>query len=160
METYSKTPDKRPEYQKVVIDGDTIEKRREQRAEQLEKYVHERPEQAAGLLNHVTQWTEETGARVVPASQSLYDLNADSKKLRDVTIQHDMGADLPPIVKRTPEQRIDSMVTRLKSAHPASVEPILKEIAGEYWRAGMPVAVEDLRRVAAHFLNQAERRRK
>lgn len=158
MEAISKRKDKRREYEKVAIDGDTLEKRREQRAEQLEKYLWERPEQAAGILNHVTQWQRDTGAGVVPASQSLFDLNAPDKRLRDLTVTAPIGQDLPPIVKRTPEQRLDSMVQRLKRAAPEDNEAILQEIAGEYWKAGMPVATEDLRMVAAHFLNQTTRK--
>jgi hypothetical protein len=150
--------DKRPEYQKVVIDGDTLEKRREQRAEQMEKFVHQlTPEQRKGVIGKVNQWTKEAGTRVVPASQSVYNLSAKEKQLRQYMESHQFDA--PPIIKRTPEQRLDSMVQRLKDADPAYNEFILKEIAGEYWKAGAPVSVDQLRTVAAHFLNRAERKK-
>jgi hypothetical protein len=150
--------DKRPEYQKVVIDGDTLEKRREQRAEQMEKFIHQlTPEQRKGVVGKVNQWTKEAGTRVVPASQSVYNLGAKEKQLRQYMESHQFDA--PPIIKRTPEQRLDSMVQRLKDADPAYNEFILKEIAGEYWKAGAPVSVDQLRTVAAHFLNRAERKK-
>ena len=160
MEVIKKTKDKRPSYQKVVIDGDTLEKRREQRAEQLERYVAERPkDQGPGILDAVTQWDKEGGTRVVPSSQSLFDLESPEKQLRQVAIPKVLGQDLPPIVKRTPEQRLDSLVARLKAGGPETHEAILKEIAGEYWKRGMPVTAEALRTVAAHFLNRAERKK-
>ena len=160
MEVIKKKKDRRKEYEKVDVDGDTLDKRREQRAEQLEKYVWERdPEQGPGVLDAVTQWDKESGGRVVPASQSVYDLEAEEKKLREVNIQHELGKDLEPIVKRTPEERLNSLVSRLKAAEPAHMASILQEIAGEYWKMGMPVSAEDLRTVAAHFLNRTERKK-
>jgi hypothetical protein len=158
METINRTPDKRPEYQKVVVDGDTLEKRRDQRAEQMEKFLHQlTPEQRGGIVGKVNQWTKEAGTRVVPASQSVYNLDEKQKQLREYEESYQFDA--PPIVKRTPEQRLDSMVQRLKTANPLENEAILKDIAGEYWKAGAPVSVDQLRTVAAHFLNRAERKR-
>jgi hypothetical protein len=153
--------DKRPEWKKVVVDGDTLEKRRDQRAEQLEKYVWERPkDQGPGVLDAVVQWDKEGGSKVVPSSQSLFDLEAEEKKLREVDEGTALlGQDLPPIVKRTPQQRIESLANRLRDSDPAFIEPILKELASEYWKAGMPVSTEDLRAVAASLLNQADRRK-
>jgi len=158
VEAYIKKPDNRPDYQKVVIDGDTLEKRREQRAEQMEKFIHQlTPEQRVGIAGKVNQWTKEAGTKVVPASQSVYNLDAGKQKmLRNYAEQHVFDA--PPVVKRTTEQRLDSMVRRLKQ-QPEMAEVILKDIAGEYWKAGAPVSVEALRTVAAHFLNRAERRK-
>jgi hypothetical protein len=150
---------KTPEYKKVVIDGDTLEKRREQRAEQMEKFIHQlTPEQRCGVMGKVNQWTKETGTRVVPASQSVYNLDAGKQKqLREYAETH-VDWDVPPIVKRTPEQRIQTMVQRIQK-DPVLAEAMLKDIASEYWKAGAPVSVDQLRTVAAHFLNRAERRR-
>ena len=161
MEIIKKTPDKRKEYEKVVVEEDApLEKKREQRAEQLEKYIWERdPEQGPGEFDKVVQWTKETGAAVVPASQSLFDLEAEEKRLREVNIQHELGKDLDPIVKRTPQQRLEAMVEKLKASDPIYVDAILQDIASEYWKAGMPVTVDDLRRVASHFLNRTERKK-
>jgi len=152
--------DKRPEYQKVVIDGDTLEKRREQRAEQMEKFIWQlTPEQRVGVAGKVNQWTKEAGARVVPASQSVYNLDAGKQKqLREYAETHAQW-DVPALVKRTPEQRLESMVQRLKKAEPVYIESILRDISGEYWKAGAPVTVDTLRTVASHFLNRTERKK-
>lgn len=141
------------------IDGSTLEQRRDQRAEQLEKFLGSLSEEdRAGFIGKVNQWMQATGVQVVDASQSVYDLDKKQKQLREFGETH-VFEDLDPIVKRTPGQRVDAMVARLKAAPPETVEPILAEIAGEYWKAGMPVNVDDLRKVATHFLNRSERRK-
>lgn len=143
------------------IDGTTLEQRRDQRAAQLETFLGSLTEEdRAGVLGQVNQYTKATGVRMVPASESVFDLNSKQKQLRQFEAsQVFKEEDLPPIIKRTPGQRMDSMVARLKTASPEAIEAILIQIAGEYWKAGMPVNVDDLRRVAAHFLNQSERRK-
>jgi hypothetical protein len=143
-----------PRATELVIDGSTLEKRRDQRAAQLEQFIGElTPEDRIGFVGKVNQWTQATGVQVVDAEQSVFDLSAKQKKLRDYEEQH-VFEDLEPIKKRTPEQRLDSMVQRLKSSAPDSLEPILAEVAGEYWKRGAPVTVDALRAVASHFLNQ------
>jgi RNase P/RNase MRP subunit p29 len=150
---------KTPEWKKVAIDGDTLEKRREQRKEQLEKFLWSLPkERQQGILGTVNQWTKEEGVKVVPSSQSLFDMEAKEKRLReDIEVEHTF--EVPPIEKRTPQQRLESMTKRLLE-NPQQHEAILQEIAGEYWKAGAPVTVDALRAVAAHFLNRADQRRK
>ena len=144
----------------MVVDGSTLEKRRDQRAEQLERFLGEMTEEdRKGIVGTVNQWTKATGVKVVPASQSVFDLGSGEKKLRSYSEQGTF-TDVPPVIKRTPEQRLDSMVQRLRAASPETVEPILKEIAGEYWRQGMPVSTDALRTVAAYYLNRAERKAK
>jgi hypothetical protein len=150
---------KKPAHEEIVVDGDTLEKRRDQRAEQLERFVWGlTPEQRKGILGYVNQWTQEAGTQVVPASQSVFNLDAKQKQLREYTETHEFDA--PPVVKRTPNERVESMVARLKTASPETIEPILKEVASEYWKAGAPVTVDALRAVAAHYLNRTERRKK
>jgi hypothetical protein len=143
----------------VVIDGSTLEKRRDQRAEQLERFLGGlTPEDRQGIVGTVNQWTEAGGVRVVPASESVFDLEAEDKRLRHYS---EVGtfSDPDPIVKRTPGQRLDSMVARIKDAPPETLEPMLHQIAGEYWKAGAPVTVDALRAVASYFLNATERKR-
>ena len=141
-----------------AVDGTTIEKRRDQRAEQLERFLGGLSEEdRKGIVGTVNQWTKDEGVRVLPASQSLFDLSSKDKRLRSYSEQGTFS-DLPPVVKRTPQQRLESMVLRLKDAAPETLEPILNDIAGEYWKAGAPVTVDALRAVASHFLNKTERR--
>lgn len=96
---------------------------------------------------------------MVPSSQSVYNLDAGKQKQLREYAETNMEWDLPPIVKRTPQQRIEAFAEKLKTAPAWQVEPILKEVASEYWKAGMPVSAEDLRTVAAHFLNRTERKK-
>ena len=148
---------KKQPWEEVVIDGDTLEKRNDQRNEQLLRFVERlSPEDRKGIAGTVNQWTEETGTRVVSASQSLFDLESKEKKLKQVMARHEFSA--PPVVRRTTEQRLDSMVKRLLGAHPQDQEYILRQAATEYWKVGAPVTVEALRTAAAHYLNRAERR--
>ena len=143
-----------------VIDGTTLEKRRDQRAAQLERFLGSlREEDRQGVLGTVNQWSKATGVKVVPASQSVYDLNSPQKRLRHHAEQVTFTDPPPPIIKRTPEQRLDSMVRRLQGASPETLEPALRDIAREYWKAGAPVTVDALRAVASHYLNQTERKR-
>jgi hypothetical protein len=132
--------------------------------EELERFVGSMtPEDRKGFIGKVNQWTKADGVRLVPASQSVYDLNSKQKRLREFGESKVLGEDLAPIIKRTSEQRVEAMAQRLLGAYrdgDASVEFILKDIAGEYWKQGMPVAVEDLRTVAAHYLNRTERKKK
>lgn len=142
----------------ILIDGSTLDKRRDQRAAQLEQFIGELGEDdRKGFIGKVNQWTKATGVRMVPASQSVYSDTKPgvAKKLRSFQEQHTF--EVPALVKRTPEQRLESMVQRLKGSTNDSLEPILKEVAGEYWKQGAPVTVDALRAVAGHFLNRTER---
>jgi hypothetical protein len=148
---------KKQPWQEVAIDGDTLEKRRDQRKEQLLRFIERlSPEDRRGISGTVNQWTKETGTHVVPASQSLYDLEAAEKKLRPIVASHQFEA--PPITKRTTEERLDSMTKRLLASRPEEQEYLLRQVASEYWKAGAPVTVDALRTAAAHYLNRAERK--
>lgn len=145
------------EFSEAAIDGATLEERREQRKEQLSRFVAQmdRAEQRE-FVGKVNQWTQDQGTRLVDASRSLYDLDAPTKKLRkDLTSTHAFA--VPQVVKRTPEERINALVTKLQAAPREQQEAILGQVAQEYWKAGMPVTAEDLRKVAAFFLNRTER---
>lgn len=148
---------KKDAWKQVKVDGDTLEKRNEQRNEQLLRFVEGlEPEDRKGILGTVNQWTAEEGTRVVPASQSLFDLSSKEKQLKQLAAQHQFEA--PAVVKRSTEARLDSMVKRLMNAHPQDQEYLLKSVQLEYWKAGAPVTVEALRAAAATYLNRAERR--
>lgn len=64
--------------------------------------------------------------------------------------------------RRTEQERLDSMTKRyvalVDQIGAERAEPVLREIAGEYWAKGMPTSVEELRRVAARSLNEARMR--
>jgi hypothetical protein len=72
--------------------------------------------------------------------------------------------ELAPIVKRTPQQRVDSLMLKwiedMKRAGtvPGVDDAKVKEIVGEAWKAGRTEITADVvRTVAAHFLTEAEK---
>lgn len=71
--------------------------------------------------------------------------------------------DLPPIVKRTPLERVDSLMLKwiadCKKAGtiPGLDDEKISEIVGEAWKSGRTEITADVvRQVAAHFLTDAE----
>lgn len=75
-------------------------------------------------------------------------------------------ADLPPIVKRTPQQRVDSLMLRFiedcqrTGTIPGVGDERIREIVGEWWKAGKTeMTTEVVRAVAARLLQQAEAKR-
>lgn len=75
-----------------------------------------------------------------------------------------LKADLPPLIKRTPQQRVESFVLRIleqtmqSGQIPGLDDEAIKGITQEAWRSGMPVTGEMVQRVVAHFLQDAERK--
>lgn len=66
---------------------------------------------------------------------------------------------LPDIVKRTPQQRAESLANRLwasvKDHNPVETELILKMIHQDAWKAGKPISYDDVKKVAADLMRQA-----
>jgi hypothetical protein len=66
-----------------------------------------------------------------------------------------------PIVKRTPQQRIESLINRfgedMKAGRVMKPEQ-LKDIAADSWKRGEPVTGEALHAVAAYCLGEAEKK--
>lgn len=132
----------------------------EAKQEKLLRYLHRRDwnnlskEYRQAVLANGMQWSREAGAKMVPASQRL---------VQDGRIRSDLKAaavfDVPPIVKRTPNQRLESMIEKLKDTPPAQLEGILRSIQGEYWKRGATVSIEELRlETAKAFLKRSDRR--
>ena len=76
-----------------------------------------------------------------------------------------LKADLPPLLKRTPQQRVESLVLRileqtLKSGTvPGLNDEAIRGIVGEAWKAGeTQVTGEMVRRVVQHYLEMAEKK--
>jgi hypothetical protein len=72
-------------------------------------------------------------------------------------------APLDPIKKRTPMERVDSMMLRLvddckrTGTLPLVDDVRIKQLVGESWRAGKQLTGEDIRRVASNLLARAEK---
>ena len=119
------------------------------------RYLRENPgalENASDAVRGtVAQWTKEQGARRVAWQKS----QIHNGRIQQTEV-HQADFDLDPVVKRSLEARVGAMVERLRLLDPALQEALLEKIAGEYWKAGMPVRGEDLKVLAAHYLNQAQ----
>lgn len=134
----------------------SLEDRREARKELLLRYLTDNPQAARRIAQPqtVARWSRERGSERVGAYQSDYAAVAGYTAAEQAMA----NADVPPVVKRSRMARVDSMIERLQTLPPALLEAKLQEIAGEFWKQGMPVTGEALRAVAAKYLNQVERR--
>jgi hypothetical protein len=68
---------------------------------------------------------------------------------------------MPVLRQRTPQEKLDSLTQRLVLSwrtQPWLINALLAEIQGEYWKAGAPVSVDQLRALAGAQLQEAERR--
>ena len=96
-------------------------------------------------------WTKANA--ISPGENELRVSVADATPLRE---------GLPPIRKRTPQQRVDSLTGRLAEQAKLGGLPlpeyVMSEVLRRRWVAGDPVTAEDVRAVAAHSLAQAEAR--
>ena len=104
---------------------------------------------------------------VVPWYQASQPFRVDGNRAQRRAVEKSVGKDafgeLAPIVKRTPQQRVDSLMLRwiedMKKAGtiPGVDDAKVKEIVGEAWKAGRTEITADVvRTVAAHFLTEAE----
>ena len=70
----------------------------------------------------------------------------------------------PPIQKRTPQQRLESLANSFMEdcmaagRIPGVDDEKTRELVGESWRQGRPFTAEDVRTAAATLLQQAENR--
>lgn len=85
---------------------------------------------------------------------------------RGYTATEDPWGDLPPIVKRTPQQRVDSLMVRfIEDCRKTGTVPGLSDarisaILGYTKNTNRDgVTAEDIRRIAQHFLTNAESKR-
>lgn len=69
-----------------------------------------------------------------------------------------------PIIKRTPQQRVASMVMRLIAEYKNSGNTLpgihgedIKAMVGASWKEGAPLTEDDVRAIASYFLGKAER---
>jgi len=103
--------------------------------------------------------------RLVPAEQSWMERKGNRKVVKKemTTIPEDAFKDVPEIVKRTPQERLESMTQRLVQQYrkdPNTLDALLREIQSEILRQrGYDVRFlhyDDMKRVAQHFLERAE----
>ena len=108
-----------------------------------------------GPPGQTAQWTPEEGAHLRPWQQS----QIHEGRLRDPGIgDPSRYFQVPELKRRTLEERVQSLVNRLKDTPPALQEELFRDITGEYWKEGMPVSADQLRKVATDILNKADSR--
>jgi hypothetical protein len=149
------------ELEKVEARKERLE--RKARAEGLtDERVRAQSEQ---VFQGVTQW-EKGRARRAEWQESMRDKQDRFREDIGVAIPEDAFKDIPPIVKRTPQERLESLTKRLvrarKEGNQAVVETLLGQVQTELfamtgYRLGEQIAMEDLRALSAIFLNRAER---
>lgn len=109
----------------------------------------------AGPRGQVAQWSPDEGAHLRPYTQS----QIHEGRLQDPGIGDPSTSFKAPVLrKRTHQERLESMIRRLKDVHPVQQAALLQQIGAEYWKAGMPVTQEALAKAAATILNGADKR--
>jgi len=79
----------------------------------------------------------------------------------DADVSAYLGQGLPEIKKRTPRERTASLMMRLMqdvraTGRLALSDDEIRAIVGESWKAGQPMAADDVRKIAAYYLGVAE----
>jgi hypothetical protein len=126
----------------------------EEKREQLARYLATHPremQRAKVFLNQVAR-SEGGVTRLVPREDSTY-----NKMLGKIPAEVETYVPAPPpVVKRSNQDRLDSMIRRLVDLPQPLLEAKLREVHGEFWKVGMPVAYDDLKRVASQYMNSRQ----
>ena len=132
--------------------------------EQLRKLISQEEAAALVLQGYFLEYSPLEGTyRVKHYTQGSAPMRGDNQ----ITTGTATFDDLEPIKKRTPHERVDSLMLKfisdMKTAGtiPGVDDEKVREIVGEAWKTGRTEITADVvRTVAAHFLNQAERQAK
>ena len=102
----------------------------------------------------------------VPSKQATFGGARDPSRPQDWQsprgFSGEVSWDVPPIVKRTPQQRLESLANsfmedvRKAGRIPGIDDAKTRELVGESWHSGRPFTAEDVRAAAATLLQQAE----
>ena len=137
---------------------------------QLRQLIGQAEADELQLQGYVLQFDATSNTyRVVHWTKASQPFRADGNRAQRRAVQGtatDFG-ELTPIVRRTPQQRVDSLMLKwmedMKKAGtvPGVDDAKVKEIVGAAWQAGRTEITEEVvRMVAAHFLQQAENKKK
>jgi hypothetical protein len=126
----------------------------EEKKERLARYLMEHPREMQRAKVYLNQVARYEGGRttLVPREDSTY-----NKMLGKIPSEVEtLAKNAPPVVRRSNQERLDSMIQRLKLWPPHLLEAKLREVHGQFWKEGMPVAYDDLKKVAAQYLNSRQ----
>ncbi len=82
-----------------------------------------------------------------------------AKHRKGTSVSHTF--DIPDIKKRSDVQRVESMAKRLFDTiekNPWEADMILKGMAAEYWKAGKPISFDELKALAAPYIEKASKK--
>jgi hypothetical protein len=111
-----------------------------------------------GTIKFVPYW-DSTWFRQEQDKAVSVDVDIATPMLEDLKENH-------PIIRRTPQERVASMMLRLMGEYrrtgslPGIPTDLIKKIVGNSWREGMPLTEEVVRAVAAHYLGLGEQENK
>ena len=104
------------------------------------------------------RWDESTFGRQETGVVAQSDMSADLEAMRQQLEQDH------PMRRRTPQERVASMVLRLldeakkHGTIPGLSDEEIREITGMYWQTGQTQVTEEMvRRVVSHYLHQAQK---
>ena len=132
--------------------------------EQLRKLISQEDAEALKLQGYFLEYNPlDQTFRVKHYTQGSAPMRGDGKIVTG-TATFD---ELPPIRKRTPHERVDSLMLkfigdmRQAGTIPGVDDEKVREIVGEAWKTGRTeITGEVVRQVAQYFLNQAEQQAK
>lgn len=148
----------------------TLSDKREARKEELLRKLQKNPAMRRGYVAKADQ----DGKGFLGWQKASTITENGVSYLKEEPSANTLGFSPPPIIKRTAQQRVESLTQRLLAhmeetyrvyGEPRIPADLLESIKGEYWKAGAPhlaeeVTVETLRAIAAQALNEAELRQK
>lgn len=75
----------------------------------------------------------------------------------EADVMKELRKDIPPIQRRTPQERTASLAEKVEKSKNVLPENIVKEVVRRRWKMGDPVSGEDVQAVAAAFLRNADK---
>ena len=143
-------------------------KTKEERLEELKRNIKEEVQHHRGMFTAADLTSE---ARFEHWTKSSTRRNARGETVFRSPEKATMEFTPPPIIKRTPQERVDSLTRRLLdhieetyklTGTPSIPQDLLDHIKAEYWKHGDPVkaegvSVETVRAIATEFMKRAER---
>jgi hypothetical protein len=110
------------------------------------------------MMFSFVHWTQATSGRNPGELRRM-------RKYHNPRAMEQLTEGLEPIVKRTPQQRVDSLMLRFieeckrAGTVPGLQDPFITTIVGEAWKSGITeITAETVRRVAQSFLEKADRK--
>lgn len=99
-------------------------------------------------------WTEKFANQMTPDASGGPHLRT---FVSNVDVAEELRKDIPPIQRRTPQERTASLAEKVAKNKGVLPEHIVQEVVRRRWKMGDPVSGEDVQAVAASFLRNADK---